>query len=150
LTDATQVQRMADATQVQRVADELEIRNLVAALAHMADRAPDSELPQYAALFTEDAHWQMPGAERQGRDEILAGARERRAGGTQGPGSGTRHVVGAQRVDVDGDRARSEACFLLVADTGATPRIGVVGHYVDQLVRTPEGWRLARREITVG
>jgi len=141
---------VVDESQVQRMADELEIRNLVATLAHMADRATEPEIPGYGWLFTEDAHWGMPGTSHVGRDDILAGAKERRATGTQGPGTGTRHVVTTHRVSVDGDGADGEACFMLVADTTTAPRIQVVGHYVDRYRRTPEGWKLARRDITFG
>ena len=141
---------MADESQVQRVADELEIRNLVATLAHMADRATEPDIPGYGWLFTEDAHWGFPGTIHVGRESILAGAKERRASGAQGPGTGTRHVVTTHRVSVDGDTADGEACFMLVADTTTEPRIEVVGHYVDRYHRTPEGWKLARRDITFG
>ena len=140
---------MSDSTQVRRVADELEIRNLVATLALMADRASDDELPDYAALFTEDAHWEMPGSPIDGREAILAGARSRRAAGTQGPGTGTRHVVTNHRVAVDGDTADGEAYFFLVASADPAP-IRVAGHYRDEYRRTPDGWKMARRVISVG
>ena len=55
-------------------------------LAHMADMAPEDELDGYVALFTDDARWEMPRSLRQGRDDILAGALDRRKNGSKGPG----------------------------------------------------------------
>jgi hypothetical protein len=55
----------------------------------MADMAPE-ELDGYVALFADDARWEMPGSLRQGRDDSLAGALDRRKNGIQGPGTNTR------------------------------------------------------------
>lgn len=138
-------------TREQRLADELEIRNLVAGLAHLADASGPDELDEYMALFTDDATWEMPGSERRGRADILAGARERRHSGQQGPGTNTRHVITTQAVRLDGpDTAVSDAYFLLVADTTTAPAVRMIGHYHDELRREDGHWRLARRVITPG
>ena len=55
---------MTDENLLRRVADELDIRSIVARLAQYAD---DGDLDDYVDLFTEDAHWAMPGAPRTGR-----------------------------------------------------------------------------------
>jgi SnoaL-like domain len=89
----------------------------VSNLAHMADMAPEDELDGYVALFTDDARWEMPGSVRQGRDDILAGALDRRKNGIQGPGTNTRHLITTHAVRVDGDTATGNAYFMLVADT---------------------------------
>jgi 3-phenylpropionate/cinnamic acid dioxygenase small subunit len=145
------VTTVAEPSQVQQVADELEIRNLVADLAHMADMASEEELSQYIGRFTEDACWEMQGNELRGRDDILAAARQRRASGTQGPGTNSRHVITTQSVRLDaGDAATGEAYFLFVGDTTTTPHLNAIGHYRDRFQRTPEGWKLAHRTITFG
>jgi 3-phenylpropionate/cinnamic acid dioxygenase small subunit len=133
---------------VQRVADELEIRNLVARLAHLADFG--SDLDEYLDLFTPDAVWNMPGAPRQGHADILAGAVDRRATGTVGPGSNTRHVITTLAVDVQGDVATSDCYFLFFVDTLGARAVQIMGHYHDDHVRTSGGWKLARRSITFG
>jgi 3-phenylpropionate/cinnamic acid dioxygenase small subunit len=133
---------------VQRVADELEIRNLVARLAQLADFGPD--LDEYIALFMPDAEWNMPGAPRRGHADIMAGAVDRRATGTVGPGSNTRHVITTLAVAVDGDSATSDCYFLFFVDTLGTRAVQIMGHYHDDHVRTAEGWKLARRTITFG
>ncbi len=142
---------MAEGPQAQQVADELEIRNLVADLAHMADMASEDDLSDYIGRFTEDARWEMGGNEIRGRHDILAAARQRRAAGTQGPGTNSRHVITTQSVRLDGDgMASGEAYFLFVGDTDTTPQVKGIGHYRDRFRRTAEGWQLDHRIITSG
>jgi 3-phenylpropionate/cinnamic acid dioxygenase small subunit len=148
---------MSDDNAVQLVRDEQEIRNLVARLAHLADMATD--LDEYLDCFTDDAVWEFPGNEREqlghsrteGKDQIAADRRERRADGFQGPGTNTRHVNTTLAVRVDGsDTAEAESYWLFVGDTVDTPVLRAMGHYLDRFTRTPEGWKLAFRQITTG
>src|SRR5437879_388314 len=102
-----------------RVADELAIRNVVALIARHADDGP---LEAYGALFTPDARWAMPGVRvREGRDDIVAAGAERRAAGTAGPGSRTRHLVSTVSVAVDGDEAVSESYWQFYVSTDTSP-----------------------------
>ncbi|HEY6623302.1 MAG TPA: nuclear transport factor 2 family protein [Acidimicrobiales bacterium] len=142
---------LTERSQAQLAADELEIRNLVAELAHMADMASEGDLFDYIGRFTEDARWELGGNEIRGRRDILAAARQRRASGTQGPGTNSRHVITTQSVRVDGDGAATgEAYFLFVGDTDTTPQVKGIGHYRDRFLHTPEGWKLEHRIITFG
>jgi 3-phenylpropionate/cinnamic acid dioxygenase small subunit len=127
--------------------DDAEIRNLIARIAHLADTG---DTRQYGQCFTPDAHWDMPGAPRHGRADIIAGSHERRAAGEIGPGSATRHVVGTIAIDVDGDTARARSYFQFFAQTTTTPMLHLVGQYDDEFVRSPEGWLLDRRRVTLG
>jgi uncharacterized protein (TIGR02246 family) len=129
-------------------ADELEIRNVIARLALLADMG---DLDEYASLFTEDAEWNMPGGPKNGRADIHAGAVDRRAAGGVGPGTNTRHVVGTVAVKaVDDDTATAEAYFQFYVDSATAPALRLFGHYDDTFRRTPDGWKLARRQITFG
>ena len=102
-------------------------------------------------LFTEDAEWLMPEGPRRGRADILAGATARREAGGVGPGSNSRHMITSLAVEFAGpDEAVADSYFLYVAETHETPQIQLVGYYHDTLRRTPEGWLMARREITFG
>ncbi len=148
---------MDDDKAVHLVADELEIRNLVARLAHLADMATDLDV--YLDCFTDDAVWEFPGSasedlghsRTEGRDEIAADRRGRRADGFQGPGTNTRHVNTTLAVRVDGsDTAEAESYWLFVGDTTGTPVVRGIGHYLDRFSRTPAGWKLASRRITTG
>lgn len=127
--------------------DGLAIRDLISRVARCAD---GDDVEAYVALFTPDASWEMPGAERRGHDDIRAGSLERRATGAIGPGSNTRHVVGTVAVDLDGDRATAASTWQFYVDTVTAPRLALMGTYDDTFVRTPDGWRLARRVITIG
>jgi len=101
-------------------------------------------------LFTDDALWEMPGSAIQGRENLLAGAIERRAAGTVGPGSNTRHVITTQAVAVDGDEAISDAYWQFWVNTAAEASIALFGTYRDRLARTADGWKLAHRTISYG
>jgi uncharacterized protein (TIGR02246 family) len=136
--------------------DELEIRNLLARLAHLADTG-DTEA--YVALLTDDVVWAMPenpniglaASERHGRDEIAHGQRERIAAGHQGPDSNTMHVISTISVELDGDgTAVVHSYFQYWAETTTAPVIRNMGRYRDELRRTADGWRLARRSISFG
>ena len=135
--------------------DDGEIRSLLARLAQLAD---SGDLDQYLSLLTEDIAWVIPAipqtgvaaSEKRGRGEVAAGVRERRDAGIQGPGSNTMHLVTTIAVDVEMDEAIATSTWLFLGDTTTSPRVQAAGRYRDTLRRTPDGWRLARREISAG
>lgn len=148
---------MGSGAPADRGADDAAIRTLIARIAHFADWQEDLEV--YLDLFTDDAVWEFPGAEGQGaagarvagRAAIRADREERRASGFQGPGTDTRHLVTTVAVDTDGgDTATVDSYWMFFGDTSTAPTIRLMGRYHDHVVRTPDGWRLARRTITVG
>ncbi len=64
----------------------------------------------------------------------------------------SQHLVGNHEIDVDGDTA-THRCYLQAqhvraAATGG-PNYIVAGRYEDRLVRTPDGWRIRHRTLTV-
>jgi hypothetical protein len=63
----------------------------------------------------------------------------------------SQHMIGTHEVQIDGDRATSR-CYLhaqhVRAIAGDQQQLIVAGRYEDELVRTPEGWRIARRVLT--
>lgn len=135
--------------------DELAIRNLVAAVAQLAD---DGDVDAYLSLFTRDAVWEMPAnpvvgltaSVRRGSEEIRAGVLERRAAGIQGPGSDSMHVITTVRVDVGAQAATGRIYWLFYGDTRTAPTVRSMGKYDDDYVRTDTGWKLARRRVTIG
>lgn len=131
----------------ERWAAESEIRNLVARLGHLAD---DGDLEVYITLFTEDAVWRGPTGTHQGHEDLLAGARQRRADKIQGPGTDTRHVNTTLWVEVDGpDTARAQSYYLYLRQAGTqSPVLAMSGRYDDTFRRTPDGWKLASRTIS--
>lgn len=132
-----------------RAADEWEVRNVIVRLAQYADGLGSCE--EYAELFTEDADWLMPGAPRHGRADILEGSIARRAEGGVGPGSNTRHVISTMAVDfADDDTAVVDSYWMFFVETDVAPRMTLIGTYHDTVRRTPDGWRMARREVAFG
>jgi hypothetical protein len=66
------------------------------------------------------------------------------------------HVTVNATVEVDGDRAVQDVKLLVLSRPGpdAPPdkrgsRLRSTGRYHDELVRTPDGWRFARRTCTL-
>jgi len=131
---------------ISRVTDELAIRNVIARIARLADQG---DLDEYVDQFTEDALWNFPPGPRKGRADILAGARERRASGTTGPGSRARHQISTVEVDVseDGSTATADSYLMFVVNTANGPSVAVSGSYHDTFERQGSRWRLARRDI---
>ncbi|MEV4835757.1 nuclear transport factor 2 family protein [Nonomuraea sp. NPDC049486] len=127
--------------------DEVLIRSLIGLAAHLAD---EGEPDDYRALYTSDATWSFGGSTQQGADEIVAATRQRRAEGVSGPGTNTRHLVVPLHVTVTGDTATAVSYFLFFGDTTGTPAVRVFGVYTDELVRTPEGWRISSRTSRAG
>jgi uncharacterized protein (TIGR02246 family) len=138
---------MADPTIEDRLEVESAIRNLVTRFAHLAD---DGELDEYMQVFTADAEWNMPGGERRGHADIRAGAEERRATRTTGPGSGTRHVITTLSFAFDGDTPTAQSYFLFFGDTTSAPTVRIMGVYRDRFRHEDGRWRLARRDIELG
>jgi 3-phenylpropionate/cinnamic acid dioxygenase small subunit len=135
---------------------EGEIRTVLARIAQLAD---NGDLDEYVTLFADDAVWAMPenpsmgmpASEKRGRAEIRAGAEERRAGGVQGPGTETRHVLTTTAVTVESDdRATARSYFQFYASTASQPVLRNMGQYDDVLVRGAHGWQLQHRTITFG
>jgi 3-phenylpropionate/cinnamic acid dioxygenase small subunit len=138
---------------MQQVADELAIRNLLARVAQLADWGTVEECE---ACYAEDAVWSMPASpvvglpasELRGRDAIVAGIRDRRAAGIQGPGARNRHLLTSVFVDFDtDDQATVHSAFLFVDETATQPVLKSSGRYVDVVRRVGTEWKLAERQI---
>ena len=64
----------------------------------------------------------------------------------------TQHLLANHRVELDGDAARCVCqvrAFHAGAGAGGGGSYEIFGEYRDRLVRTPDGWRIARRELSV-
>lgn len=98
-------------------------------------------------VFTPDAVGDYGAGPLHGREAL----RElvRRMLGGSGP---SQHLLANHRVELDGDAARC-VCQVRAFSAGAGAAAGrsyeLLGEYRDRLVRTPEGWRIAHREMSV-
>jgi len=58
------------------------------------------------------------------------------------------HVLFNERIELQGDEAQSTSqSFFVVPGADGTPRLVLMASYEDRLVRTPQGWRFARRVV---
>jgi len=127
---------------LRRVADELAIRNLLARVAQLAD---EGDLEDYLDPFTEDAVWGGAGLpERQGRAALRDAAAERRATGTAGPGTRTRHAVTTSPWT---SGATSRSLFHFHGRTDAEPQLRMIGVWEDRLRRMDGVGKIAARRI---
>lgn len=122
-----------------QVEDVLAIQRLLAEYNHLIDAG---EAEAWARLFTPDAHFDpglLPPVE--GYDAIVEFGK---GVGVMLPGC--RHVVTNLLIDVDGDRATSRSYLQLYdASQPGQAKLISTGIYHDELVRTSEGWRIAKR-----
>lgn len=125
------------------------IRSLVARIAHAADEA---DVDTYAELYTHDAVWEMVGTPANvGLPAIQDATRARRAAGTSGPGTDTRHLTSCVAVTVDSaDTAHAESVWQFFSDAATAPRLTRIGRYHDTFRCVDGRWLLAQRRITVG
>jgi ketosteroid isomerase-like protein len=98
-------------------------------------------------VFTPDAVGDFGAGPLSGREALRDLVRRVVGGG--GP---SQHLLGNHRVEVDGDTARC-VCQVRAFSAGSGAAGGgsyeLLGEYRDQLVRTPDGWRIARRDMTI-
>ena len=98
-------------------------------------------------VFTPDAVADYGGGPLRGREAVRELVQRMLEG--SGP---SQHLLANHRVELDGDAARC-VCQVRAYSAGTGPAAGqsyeLLGEYRDRLVRTAEGWRIARREMTV-
>jgi hypothetical protein len=134
----------------------LDVLDVIAQLARHCDFGT---VDDYMSLMANDAVWEMPdnsqvgvaASRRAGHGAIRAGVEERRAGGFQGPGTNTLHIVASIAVDVVDQRsARSHAYWLYYVHGATTPVLRSVGQYDDVFIRDQTAWKLHHRRISIG
>ncbi len=109
--------------------DHAEIRNLLAQYCLLLDL---DDMDAWLQLFTDDAVYEVYGHQGVGHDgirKLLTGA------------PGGLHLGGPPVIELDGDRATTLR-NLLFADASTGEQRSAV--YDDDLVRTADGWRIAR------
>lgn len=119
--------------------DRLAIQDLLARHGHLVD---DGALDRLGELFTDDVVYDLTplgGAVLVGIDAIAASAREL---GDQNP---VAHLVSNVLVSEQGGAVTARSKFLGVRRDGSVGS----GVYDDVLRRTPDGWRIARRGVSL-
>lgn len=129
---------------VQAVEDQLAIQRVITDYSSALDTR---DYDRYVNLFTQDGAWQNGDTRREGREEI----RQMLTGlfGEPDPAFvnlSSFHQIGNFEIDVDGDTAHARSRFVFVMrGEGGAPTPSLSGQYEDNLVRTAQGWKIARR-----
>ena len=124
-------------------ADRQDVAEVLVRYASGIDRR---DWPLFRSCFTEGVHADYEGiAVWEGVDEITAFMEA--AHGEMGH---TLHRITNVAVQVDGDRAAARSYVDLVAmDAAGESGLTTAGFYDDELVRTPDGWRIATRRFVM-
>ena len=126
-----------------RLVDEAAVKALTVAYCWALDTGRFAELRE---VFLPDATASLL-EERVGIESIID-----RISGALSPLDDSQHMVSNHQVVIDGDRATCR-CYLQAqhvrhaAEGG--PNYIIAGRYEDDLERTPAGWRIRRRVLTV-
>jgi 3-phenylpropionate/cinnamic acid dioxygenase small subunit len=128
--------------------DELrDQREIEALLARYASALDARDWERLATCFTESAVAEYGGllGRREGASSIVAACRS-----VLEPLDASQHLIGTIEIELDGDEARSQCAFQAQhvrrgPEGGANFTVG--GHYHDELVRTPSGWRIRKRAL---
>lgn len=129
---------------------ETDVGNLLTTYSASFDRG---DCAAAATVFTDDATMTLSVGDQgtvgtwTGRDEIqgmLQGAAD-----AQQPGEQRRHHVSGVRIEADGDAVTVRSVLLVTRALEGTVAILTSGAQVDQLVRTPDGLRIASRALHV-
>jgi len=129
---------------VRRMEDLLAIQQL---FVDYGEHLDSGDFAAYAQLFAEDGEVLLGPMGRATGREAIQELMTRTLGDRVGT---TFHIVTSPRVKLDGDTATSTVMWTVVG-TGDENALAVpmVGHHIDDLVRTAEGWRFQRRRGTM-
>jgi 3-phenylpropionate/cinnamic acid dioxygenase small subunit len=116
-------------------ADTRAVMTLLARYAHLLDAG---DFAGTAGLWTSDGTLDVFGRTIRGHDAL----RDFFAGAVTG-----KHFGGVPAIDLDTDRARVESDYVFFR--GDDLSLFSAGRYIDDLVRTDDGWRLSHRTIVI-
>ena len=127
---------------LQNLFDENAIRGLIASY---SDAVTHLDATRAAAIFTEDGIVSVVGVETAGRATIEEGIGQSFAAFAM-----LQLVAHGGMIALNGDRATARWSVVEIGvRKGAQDLNVMLGRYEDQLVRTAEGWRCARRSYTL-
>ncbi len=123
-------------------ADRMAITDLTISYTWALDQ---HEFERLREVFLPDATFNVAGVPLSGIDAIIE-----KVSGSLSPLDDSQHIISNHQIRIDGDTATSR-CYLQAqhvrnaADGG--PNYIFAGRYEDELVRTSDGWRIAKRSL---
>jgi hypothetical protein len=132
----------ADLTRLQELTDRADLAELVTRQGLWLD---ERRFDDPASVLTADASVVTQGGRAQGLHDIATQAHR-----VHSRFDRTQHVTSDVLIDLDGDRATVSANLIatFVNDAAPEPALMVGERYHFDAVRTPQGWRFSRIEIT--
>lgn len=100
---------------------------------------------QFVDNFHDDGVYVSPFGTATGREQILATIHSWHAGGIT---AGKRHMIGAWRIDVQGDSATSSSSYWVLNAKDGTS-IVASGEYTDELTKKNGVWKFQKRVQTI-
>jgi 3-phenylpropionate/cinnamic acid dioxygenase small subunit len=98
-------------------------------------------------VFLSDATFNTMGTPHVGIEAIIA-----RVSSALTPLDDSQHVISNHQVTISGDTAKAR-CYLIAQHVRRAAKAGpnyiMAGHYEDDLVRTPDGWRIKYRNLVI-
>ncbi|MEZ5376627.1 MAG: nuclear transport factor 2 family protein [Acidimicrobiales bacterium] len=140
----------SDANLLRRLADESALRELIHAYAFGLDHQ-DWEL--WRSIFLDEVVIDMTDVEPEPLPRLLPVEKHVRAVERMfARFDATQHFIGSHRYAIDGDHAvitaHMRAEHWLTSDRGGD-KYTMFGTYIDEAVRTPDGWKLAKVKLSL-
>ncbi|WP_338243997.1 nuclear transport factor 2 family protein [Aurantiacibacter hainanensis] len=108
----------------------------------------ERDFDAFGNLFTEDGEYGGGPSMSVGPDAIAEGMRSTFETNLLGFAEPNFHVFFNTDIDLDGDVASATSMsFYVVPGDDGLPEIALMARYVDDLVRTDEGWKFRRRRV---
>lgn len=127
---------------LEEISDRMEIQDLLVRYCYAVDHR---NFDEFKTIFTPDASidYSVFGGPVAGVDETIAYLKE-----TMPMFASFQHMISTSQIQLDGDTAKVKTiCHNpMIMPMGDETAIFTCGlWYVDEMVRTPEGWRIAKR-----
>jgi hypothetical protein len=131
---------------------ELEDREAIRLLLRDYGRLLDERrFDEFGQLFATDGEYVSAGTTSRGPAAIAESLRRIMTSNPLGLAEPNYHVLFNDRIELRGDQAESTSqSFFVAPGADGAPRIVMMGNYQDRFVRTPQGWRFARRVVLPG
>lgn len=141
-------QSASDSARLAELEDREAIRLLLRDYGRLLD---ERQFDEFGQLFAPDGEYVSAGTTTRGPVAIAESLRSIMASNPLGLTEPNYHVLFNDRIVLHGDEAESTSQSLFVAPgADGAPRLVMMGNYQDRFVRTPKGWRFARRVVLPG
>jgi hypothetical protein len=142
--NAVAAQPAAQEDRLTRLEDREAIRAVLRDYGKLLD---ERKFDEFGQLFAADGEY-VSGSTTRGPAAIAESLRRIMTANSMGLAEPNFHVLFNERIELHGDRADATSqSFFVAPGADAAPQIIMMASYVDSLVRTPQGWKFAKRTV---